>query len=128
MKAQQGSEPGAQLQQGTLAGTWRGQYLYPDGRQSVDFVFVFEADACRGRSEESNTFGDKSAPTLYADLSCDSLAINPGENIVISKTYDGTGNVSHTVTYSGILSADLREIAGQWSIERMRGAFNMRRQ
>jgi hypothetical protein len=89
---------------------------------------VFEADACRGRSEEPNTFGDKSASKLYGNLVCDSLFVRPGEKILISKTYDGTGGVSHTVTYTGIISADLSEIAGEWSIGQTRGAFNIRRQ
>ena len=120
--------PASQAQKGSLAGTWVGRYLYPDGRRSVDFVFVFETDTCRGRSEEPNTFGDKSAPKLFANLACDSLFVGPGEKIIIAKTYDGTGNISHSAIYTGIISADLSEIAGQWAVGDARGAFNMRRQ
>ena len=128
IQAQQGSQPAAQPQQGTLAGTWTGRYLYPDARQSVEFVFVFETDTCRGRSEEPNTFGDASAPKLSPIWHANSLLISPGQNFVISKTYDGTGKVSHPVIYSGTMSADLSEITGEWSIDRMRGTFSMRRQ
>jgi hypothetical protein len=124
----QGGAPTGQPDQRSLAGTWTGRFLYPDGRKSVDFSFVLESGACRGRSEEPNTFGDKSAPKLYGNLACDSLFVRPGEKIMISKTYDGTGGVSHTVTYTGIISADLGEIAGEWSIGKTRGAFSLRRQ
>jgi hypothetical protein len=123
----QGGAPVGQPDQLSLAGAWAGRYFYPDGKKSVEFSFVFDADACRGRSEEPNTFGDKSASKLFGNLACDTLSVRPGERIAISKTYDGTGGVSHTVTYNGIISADLSEIAGEWSIGKTRGAFNLRR-
>ena len=125
--SQQGGAPVAQPDQRGLAGAWAGRYLYPDGRRSVEFSFLIDADACRGRSEEPNTFGDKSAPKLFGNLACETLFVRPGERVAISKTYDGTGGVSHTVTYNGIISADLSEIAGEWSIGKTRGAFNLRR-
>jgi hypothetical protein len=48
-----------------LAGTWTGTYVYANPRQQpVAFVLTLEVmgGVCRGRSEEPNTFGHRSAP------------------------------------------------------------------
>lgn len=112
---------------GTLSGIWNGSYSYPDGRSSVPFTFYFESNVCRGRSEEPNTFGNRSASKLYGNLQCATNTISPGQSISIKKTYDGTGGVSHSLDYTGIVSADLRQISGQWVIGGSRGPFIMRR-
>lgn len=112
-----------------IAGVWRGQYFYPDGKRPVEFVFNFETGgaACRGRSEEANTFGQRGAPKLFGNLECPSASLSPGQRVIITKTYDGTGGVSHAVIYSGTVSADLNEITGEWAIGAVKGPFVLRR-
>jgi len=112
---------------GSLTGVWNGTYYYPNGNQPVAFIFSFGADGCIGRGEEPNTFGNKSAPKLFANLSCSTPALAPGRVITIKKTYDGTGGVSHSVIYTGTVSPDMRSISGQWAINATHGNFKMSR-
>jgi hypothetical protein len=113
---------------GSLAGNWNGSYSYAAGNlQPVVFTFSFAATGCSGRSEEPNTFGNKSAPKLYANLICSVAALAPGQEITIKKTYDGTGEVSHSVAYVGTVSADLKTISGRWSVNTAHGSFTMSR-
>jgi DNA-binding helix-hairpin-helix protein with protein kinase domain len=112
--------------QAQMGGGWRGVYYYPDGRSPVSFIIFFD-NACRGRSEEPNTMADWRVPKLYANWQCQDVTISSGLRVVISKRYDGTGGVSHSVVYSGYVSSDLNEITGEWSIGASRGKFTMRR-
>jgi len=112
-----------------LSGTWSGTYYYPSGKkqQPVQFIFSFSQTGCSGRSEEPNTFGDRSAPKLFANLSCSVTSLSPGQVITIVKAYDGTGGVSHSVLYTGTVSPDMRTIYGRWAIKSVRGDFIMSR-
>jgi caspase domain-containing protein len=112
---------------GSISGVWSGTYFYPNGNQPVAFTFTFGSNGCSGRGEEPNTFGDKSAPKLFANLSCSAATLTPGQVITIRKNYDGTGGVSHSVTYTGTVSQDLRTISGHWAINATRGNFRMSR-
>ena len=110
----------------SMTGVWVGTYSYSNGSK-VGFSFAFDSQ-CRGRSEEVNTFGRKDAPKLFANLRCDATRLRPGQTVNITKTYDGTGGVSHSVRYSGVVSADGNEISGQWAIGPTKGGFNISRQ
>ena len=111
----------------TIGGQWSGTYSYANGNK-VGFSFVFDQGGqCRGRSEEPNTFGNKSAAKLFADLACQSAQLRPGQEIKIIKKYDGTGGVSHAVSYTGVVSSDMNQISGHWTIGNTRGAFVLRR-
>jgi Caspase domain len=120
-------QPPAPSTTGSIAGLWSGTYYYPNNNQPVAFTFSFGSAGCSGRGEEPNTFGNKSAPKLFADLSCSVTALSPGQVVTIKKTYDGTGGVSHSVIYTGTVSADLHTISGQWAINATRGNFTMSR-
>ncbi len=120
-------QPPAPSPLGSISGAWSGTYYYPNGTQSVAFTFSFGSAGCSGRGEEPNTFGNKSAPKLFANLSCSAATLAPGQVVTIKKTYDGTGGVSHSVIYTGTVSADMRTIAGQWAINATRGNFTMSR-
>src|SRR5271166_145840 len=89
--------PPAATSAGSLSGVWNGTYYYANGdkQQPVHFIFTFTPTGCAGRSEEPNTFGDRSVPRLFANLSCSVTSLSPGQVITIVKTYDGTGGVSH---------------------------------
>jgi hypothetical protein len=112
----------------TISGFWRGTYSYASGNQAaVNFTVSFGSNGCSGRSEEPNTFGNSSAPKLFANFSCPDPTLAPGHVITFSKTYDGTGGVSHSVIYTGTVSADMRTISGRWAINSTRGNFTMSR-
>ncbi|WP_409998774.1 caspase family protein [Bradyrhizobium sp. SZCCHNS2022] len=110
----------------SMAGVWTGSYSYANGSQ-VPFTFNFGTAGCAGRAEEVNTFGNRSAPKLFANLACSSASLVPGQTVTITKTYDGTGGVSHAVSYVGRISADLRSISGRWSLSGASGTFTMSR-
>jgi hypothetical protein len=120
-------QPPAPSPWGSISGNWSGTYYYPNGTQSVAFTFNFGSAGCTGRGEEPNTFGNKSAPKLFANLSCSVSTLSPGQAVTIKKSYDGTGGVSHSVIYTGTVSADMRTISGQWAINTTRGNFTMSR-
>ena len=106
----------AQTQSFSLNGTWNGHYLWSQG--PVDFTLTLDVDGgkCLGRTKEVNTFGDKSATYLYANISCLSMGVHPGGPFRFHKQYDGTGNVVHEVEYSGNVSTDGNTISGNWMI------------
>jgi uncharacterized caspase-like protein len=113
---------------GNISGVWTGTYYYATSNQPpVNFTVSFGPNGCSGRSEEPNTFGNKSAPKLFANLTCSDPALVPGRLITINKTYDGTGGVSHSVIYSGTVSVDMRSITGRWAVNNARGNFTMSR-
>jgi uncharacterized caspase-like protein len=111
-----------------ISGAWKGTYSYASGNQPpVNFTVAFGPNGCAGRSEEPNTFGNKSAPKLFANLACSDAVLLPGHLITIKKTYDGTGGVSHSVVYTGTVSADMRSISGRWVVNSAHGSFVMTR-
>jgi hypothetical protein len=115
-----------------MGGTWKGTYTYPDYLlekvpDPVDFTFHLEdsPQGLSGKSREPNTFGEKSAPELKADLTGYS---SPSGQFHIYKKMDGTGGVTHTIEYDGQLSEDGRSAAGQWFIPgAWSGKFRMER-
>ena len=111
-----------------ISGAWKGTYSYASGNQPpVNFTVSFGPNGCAGRSEEPNTFGNKSAPKLFANLACSDAVLLPGHLITIKKTYDGTGGVSHSVVYTGTVSSDMRSISGRWVVNSAHGSFVMTR-
>lgn len=108
----------AQAQPFSLKGTWNGRYVYGGNRSPVDFTLELDAGdgRCLGRIKEVNTFGEKSASHLFANVSCLSTGVVPGREFRFHKQYDGTGGVSHAVAYSGIVSQDGNSVAGNWLI------------
>jgi hypothetical protein len=101
----------------------------PDNRIQVDFTLdlAIRDGRCVGRTSEPNTFGDRSATHLFANITCRSLDVGPGQTFAFHKQYDGTGGVSHGVEYSGIVSPDGHTVTGQWRIGRTSGQFSMTR-
>jgi hypothetical protein len=92
---------------------WEGQYFYADRNDPpVPFKMDLEinGNGVRGRISEPATFGDRSSPQLFANLT----GILHGRTLSFTKTYDGTGGQTHSVQYSGDISQDGQNIAGQW--------------
>jgi hypothetical protein len=122
-----------------LQGTWRGTFNYPSAgrrpssdsrRQPVEFIMIIrlEGTTCRGRTEEPNTFGDRSTPKLYANTDCQVVLVGPQARLVFKKTYDGTGAQWHSVDYDGEISADGRRVLGTWRIGTQSGRFSLVKQ
>jgi hypothetical protein len=105
------------------ADEWRGTYTYPDGKQSVPFTLTLSGSqgAVSGRTTEPNTFGNKSASQLFGNVRG---TIN-GSSAAFTKTYDGTGGVSHSVEYRGTISGNA--MSGNWTIGRTSGGFSVTR-
>jgi hypothetical protein len=106
-----------------LATQWVGTYYYANDSDSNTFSFELRVvgTTVSGRITEPATFGDGSSPWLYANVSG---AIS-GSSIQFTKTYDGTGGVSHSATYAGEISPDGMRIAGTWSLPNLSGRFVM---
>jgi uncharacterized caspase-like protein len=114
-----------------LAGSWRGIYTYTaPGRQPVAFVLNIQVygEACRGRSEEANTFGTATAAKLFANIECTLIGGTVPPRLVMKKVYDGSGGQTHAVDYVGDLSSDGRSISGTWMINTESGRFRLDRQ
>lgn len=97
----------------SLTGIWNGLYSYPKHLEPVFFVATLIAHGGRfsGTTHEA-PIGRNGAPlTLFAIIDGE-LA---GHQVNFKKTYDGSGGWSHSVMYSGDLSADRNEIEGEWT-------------
>ena len=108
-----------------LAGTsmWSGQYGYSTGQASVPFTLTLHVatdDSFTGLTTEPATFGNGSSKALTADVSG---SIN-GRRIYFKKTYDSSGGQTHTVEYSGMLSADGHTMSGTWKVDTQAGSFS----
>jgi WD40 repeat protein len=107
---------GTKAPQTALASEWQGEYGYAPALKlaPVPFTWVlhFKGQAITGREDEVNTFGDKSAPKLFADLA----GTISGTSVSIKKTYNGTGGVNHSVQYQGTIGPDGRSMSGNWTI------------
>ena len=75
----------------------------------------------------SSVSAEVSLPKLFANITCSDAVLLPGHLITINKTYDGTGGVSHSVVYTGTVSADMRSISGRWVVNNAHGNFTMSR-
>ena len=102
------------------AAEWSGSYSYPDGKRSVAFTMTLSGSqgAVSGRTTERNTFGKPPATHLFGNVRG---TIN-GSSIAFTKTYDGTGGVSHSVEYRGRISGN--SMSGSWSIGSTSGGFS----
>jgi len=107
-----------------LSGTWSGRYAYQGsaGRQEVPFTLQMTVRnaSISGRMTEPATFGDKTSPSLYANV----VGVVEGRRVRMVKTYDGTGGQTHSVYYEGMLDPGAMTISGTWIIsERGSGEF-----
>lgn len=109
-----------QLEPFDVSGTWQGSYFYGDNR-SVPFTLYLTQDGRRiyGKTSEPNTFGNRSARYLYANVSGEVI----GQNISFTKTYDGTGGQSHSVSYVGTIDHNGNVMVGNWRIGISGGTF-----
>lgn len=110
-----------------MSGGWQGKYTYKN-RKSVPFrlkIISEGGDHFRGISTEPNTYGDKSATVLTADL--EGMMESDGK-FHFSKKMDGSGGQTHTIEYSGEVKTDGVSASGIWKTsEKLSGKFEMKR-
>jgi hypothetical protein len=104
-----------------VTGSWSGVYSYA---MAADEFFMAELVDAGGLVTGTITETPRlvpDTPTLRAGV----VGNRNGDKITFLKRYDGTGGWSHTVRYSGRLSADGLEIGGSWRLEGFHGSFLM---
>lgn len=92
--------------------TWKGSYGYIDGRAPVPFTLTLttKGKEISGRIIEPATFGDGSSDKLIANIGGTSSVYE----VVFTKTYDGTGGQTHSVSYRGAF--DGKTMYGLWQV------------
>lgn len=114
-----------------LLGSWSGAYKYDTTRKpGVPFkMTIVSVNDSRfdGLISEPATFGNGSSRFLFAKLT----GSVDGSRVRFVKTYDGTGGVSHSVNYQGVLDTETGQVNGGWSIGspsgRTTGSFALKR-
>jgi hypothetical protein len=108
-------------EEASLTGVWHGLYTYGSHPFMPESHFVCVLIDNGGRlsgtiHEVMNQY--RAAPTeafaLVDGAHC-------GGHVTFLKTYDGTGGVSHRVSYAGTLICDGEEVEGDWRIEGRHG-------
>jgi hypothetical protein len=101
---------------------YKGFYYYPDNRKAVPFTMDLRIDGAgevTGRAKEPATFGNGTSSYLYANI----VGSIDGNHVFFTKTYDGTGGVTHSVQYQGTIDRD-GSISGSWRIGDVGGGFD----
>ena len=104
-----------------LATQWQGAYGYGDSRAPVPFTFTLNVNggAVSGRITEPATFGNGTSSNLYANIS----GSTDGTHISFTKTYDGHGGQTHSVSYSGTIGSDGASMSGSWQLPGSSGTW-----
>jgi hypothetical protein len=116
----------AQQTAGSVSGVWKGGYISSDGSDvnTFDITLVQRGGALTGTTVEVNGFGDmKKSLFLTANIA----GTVRGDEVRFTKTYDGAGDVSHSVQYVGRVDASGRHIRGTYSAEGATGRFEIAR-
>lgn len=107
-----------------LSGAWRGMYG-GGANQPTEFEVRLAQNGTRltGTITESANFGNGATAFLLAELS----GRAPGNGTIsFTKTYtDDAAGVTHSVQYTGRVSAGGRRIQGTWSVDGLNGVFEM---
>ena len=101
----------------SLTGVWHGLYTYTSHAYMPESHFVCVLIDNGGRL--SGTIHE--TINRYRAASSEAFALVDGAHcaghVTFLKTYDGTGGVSHRVSYAGMLICDGDEVEGDWRIE-----------
>jgi len=114
----------AMAQQRSLAGDWTGGYISADGTDVNTFEVTLSqaGSALSGTIYESNSFGDQQQALFLTSNLTGKVQNNA---VTFTKTYDGSGGVSHSVSYSGRLEPNGRRIRGTFEAGGITGTFEM---
>lgn len=108
----------------SLSGDWSGGYVSSDRTDINTFqVKLTQAGgSVLGTMYEVNTFGDVSRALFLTSTVNGSVS---GGQVRLTKTYDGSGGVSHMVSYVGVIESSGRRIRGTYDADGATGAFEM---
>jgi len=108
-----------------LSGTWTGGYVSNDQSDVNTFTVTLNAagQTFTGTAFEVNRFGDASKAMFLTSLI--QGTITPDGIVKFVKTYDGSGDIGHSVTYAGQLSDTGRRIQGTYDAAGTVGRFEM---
>jgi hypothetical protein len=109
----------------SLTGQWNGQFSYPRLLDPTPFVAILIEQGARfsGTIDEPCTGGPHIGGRLCATVD----GRRDGSAVLFTKTYDGTGGWTHSVSYEGLLNGDGTEIEGRWKTWGWSGRFLMLR-
>lgn len=108
-----------------LAGRWSGGYISADGADVNTFdvtIAPSQGDRLTGTVIETNALSSGRG-VLFLTSRISGSVVNGVVSFV--KTYDGSGGVSHSVSYSGRMDATGRRIAGSYDAGGATGRFEM---
>jgi hypothetical protein len=108
-----------------FSGVWKGGYIAADGGDAnfFDVELTQSGSTVTGTAIETNVFGDGDVLFLTSRLS----GTVTSDKITFVKTYDGSGGVSHSVTYYGQMDATGRRVQGRYDAGGVQGSFEMAR-
>jgi hypothetical protein len=108
-----------------LDGAWRGAYISDNGVDinTFDVTFDQSGTTLNGTVLEVNIMGDSKTLFLTSTLA----GKREGARVRFTKTYDGSGGVSHSVAYEGMIDATGRRIVGTYDAGGSGGEFEIAR-
>lgn len=116
--------PLAAAQAPSLSGAWTGGYISADGADvnTFDINMSQAGAALSGTITEVNKFGDPSRALFLTSTLTGRIQ---GAEVSFTKTYDGSGGVSHSVRYRGRLEPGGRRVRGSYDAQGVTGSFEM---
>lgn len=105
-----------------LSGRWLGAY-WGGGNQATTFDATIvdpEGPEFSGTMVETNTLSAEQVAFLLSRFE----GVVEGKSVRFTKTYDGTGGLSHSVSYEGEMESP-RRIVGTWRIGETVGQFEL---
>lgn len=107
-----------------LSGEWQGAYVSDSGADVNTFTVKLtqSGPSIKGTMIELNVFGD-SSQALFLTSTLEGAASGNIVNFV--KMYDGSGGVSHSVSYTGTLEPNGRRIRGTFTVDGNSGRFEL---
>jgi hypothetical protein len=113
-----------------MAGVWSGEYHYADKQGKdvrIHFSLISRHDPSSahftGHIQEPNVFGNQKDVVLEASIYG---IVHDDASVEFVKIYDGHGDQSHSIWYSGKLSDDKKAISGKWYVsDSWNGTFSL---
>ncbi len=120
-------EPAVAQAPASLTGRWEGGYVGQDMVEDANALvvnLVQTGQQLSGGMVEVNTIGDADMNLFLTSTISGTVR---GRKVEFVKQYDGTGGVTHSVTYRGTVSPNGRTIQGYYSTGGATGQFEFAR-
>lgn len=109
-----------------LTGDWTGGYVATaatNDANTFNMKLKSTGNVFTGTATETNLFGDSSKALFLTSLI--QGTIKADGTVTFVKTYDGSADVSHSVSYTGKMDATGRRIRGKYKADAAEGIFEM---